>query len=88
MVARLAPVIGLDAPDGRDDMLVDAEAPLCRPRDLVVLAHHGAAVGDALLVDEEAEIVPDQRLKFQLYVPAAGRVAREAKYSNSAKANA
>ena len=37
----------------------------------LVLAHHGAAVGDALLVDEEAEIVPDRRLEFRLHLRQA-----------------
>ena len=52
-------------------MAINAEAPLCRPQDLVVLAHHGAAVGDALLVDEEAEIVPDRPLEFRLHLRQA-----------------
>jgi hypothetical protein len=70
-VAGLAAVIGLHAPDRGDDMAVDAEALLGGPQGAVILAHHSLAVADPLLVNEKAQVVPDGRLEFRLYLGKA-----------------
>ena len=49
-------------------MPVDAKARLGRAQRVGVLLHHRAAVGDALLVDQKAHVVPDRDPAFRLHL--------------------
>ena len=59
-VADLDAVIGFDAPDGGDEMAVDAIGLLDRVEDLAMLREHRAAILDARVVDQDIEIVPER----------------------------
>ena len=48
------------------DRTVDARVLLGRSQDLRMLLHAGAAIVNPLLVDEEAQIVPDRHLELWL----------------------
>ena len=61
-------VVGLHAPDRGDDIAVDAVGFLDRVERRAVLRQDRAAVGDALLADEEVEIVPERLGEFGLAV--------------------
>ena len=62
------PKFELDPPDAGDDVAVDAEPALGLRQRGAPAAHRGAAFLDPLVVDEEAEIVPDRRLELGLVV--------------------
>ena len=61
-------VVGLHAPDRGDDVAVDPVGLLHRVEDRAVLREDGAAVRDALLADQEVEIVPERLGEFGLGV--------------------
>jgi hypothetical protein len=67
-VADHRAVVGLHAPDRGDDGAVDPVGLLDCVERRAVLRQDGAAVGDALLADEEVEIVPERLGEFGLAV--------------------
>ncbi len=58
--------IRFNAPDRRDDRFVDAIATFRDRQSMRPLLHLGAPVGDAFVIDEPREIIPDRRLEFGL----------------------
>jgi hypothetical protein len=66
--AEILAEIGLDAPDARDDVAVDPEARFRGRERLPVLAHGGAPIGDALVIHEGRDVVPDRRLELGLII--------------------
>src|SRR5262249_17416458 len=67
-LADLLAEIGLHPPDGGDEMAVDAIGFLPRiERRFIALQDH-AAVRDALVADEEVEVIPDRFGEFGLRV--------------------
>ena len=65
--ANLA-VIGLDAPDCHDGVPVDAELLFDVRQHRGPLLELGAAFGDALLVHQHGEVIPDRLLELRLVV--------------------
>jgi hypothetical protein len=68
IVAGFAAVVSLDPPDRGDDVAVDAEGLLGGAERPIISTHQCLAVGDALIVDQEPEIIPDRRLELWLHL--------------------
>jgi hypothetical protein len=66
VAAAVPSVVAFDAPDRGDHVAVDPIVLFGRAQQGVVLGHHGAAIRDPALVDQEAEIVPDRRHELRL----------------------
>ena len=65
-VAAIAAIVRFDAPDGDDGGRVDAVAALRGGERALPFGEHGAAVGNALGIDEARHIVPDRRAELRL----------------------
>ena len=59
-LADLRPVIGLHAPDGGDEVAIDAIGFLDRIEGGAVLGENCPAVLDAILVHQDIEIIPER----------------------------
>ena len=67
-VAHLRRIVGFDAPDRRDDVAVDAVGFLHRVELRLVFGEDLAALGEAVVVHEDVEIVPDRLGEFGLRI--------------------
>ena len=67
-IAHLRRVVGLDAPDRGDDVAVDAVGFFHRVELRLVLGEDLAALGEAVVVHEDVEIVPDRLGEFRLRI--------------------
>ena len=73
-------VIRFDAPDRGDDVAVDAVGLLHRVELRLVFGEHLAALGEAVVVDQNVEIVPDRLGEFRLRIHQVhdAQIGREA----------
>ncbi|MFK4626522.1 hypothetical protein ABIF50_009828 [Bradyrhizobium diazoefficiens] len=78
-VAHLRRVIGLDAPDRGDDVAIDAGGLFGGIELRLVLGEHLAALGEAVVVHENVEIVPDRlgELRLRVHQVHDAQVGRE-----------
>ena len=67
-LADLRAVVGLDAPDGGNDVPIDAVGLLDRGERCTMLRQDCAAVLDAGVVDQDVEIVPERFRELRLGV--------------------
>ncbi|MGY3294760.1 hypothetical protein ACVWWP_007827 [Bradyrhizobium sp. LM3.6] len=67
-VAHLGRVVGLDAPDRRDDITIDAGGLFGGVELRLVFGEDLAALGEAVVVHEDVEIVPDRLGELRLRV--------------------
>ena len=67
-IAHLGRVVRFDAPDRRDSVAVDAVGPFHRVELRLVFGKDFAALGEAVVVHQNVEIVPDRLGEFRLRI--------------------